>query len=456
MTREVSHRVESQQSKDTIQEFGQRLRARDMTSADAVDACLRRIDADNPRLNAFIAVLADEARRQAHEADRELANGHDRGPLHGVPISIKDIIDMRGMPTTAASRVREGHLAERDAPTIVNLRQAGAVFVGKTNLHEFALGTTNEESAFGAARNPHDPSRSPGGSSGGSAISVAAGMALASIGSDTGGSIRIPAAACGIVGLKPTLGEVSTDGVVPLSRTLDHVGPLASTVSDAYVVYRALVGDFSPRPVVAPPITGMRLGILRRYFCDALDDDVRSEFERAVERLRAAGARAEDVELRHASDIAPIYLHIVLAEGAAYHAKTLDAWADRYTQPVRLRFEMGRHILAEDYIRAMRGRAALRREVDAALANHDALVLPTMPIPAPPIGAASIRVGSVEEPVRNLMLRNTQLFNVTGHPAISLPAGRTPGGLPCAVQLVGARMRTDALACVALACESAV
>jgi aspartyl-tRNA(Asn)/glutamyl-tRNA(Gln) amidotransferase subunit A len=247
---------------------------------------------------------------------------------------------------------------------------------------------------------------------------------------------------------------VPTDGVVPLSRTLDHVGPLASTVSDAYVVYRALVGDFSPRPLVAPPVAGMSLGILRRYFCDALDDEVRTAFEATVERLRAAGARVQDVDVRHAGDIVPIYLHIMLPDAAAYHAKTLDACGEKYTAPVRVRLEMGRHVLAEDYIRAMAGRAVLQREVDGAVANHDALVLPTMPIAAPPIGADTVRVGSVQEPVRNLMLRNTQLFNVTGHPAISLPAGRTSGGLPCAVQLVGPRMRTEALGCVALACES--
>src|SRR5499427_8078369 len=217
----------------TIEEFGRRLRARETTSAQITDDCLARIDADNPRLNAFIRVTADEARRQAREADEEIAAGRDRGPLQGVPISIKDLLDVRGVPTTAASRVRDGHVAARDAPSIAHLRQAGAVFVGKTNLHELAFGITNEDSAFGPARNPHDPTRSPGGSSGGSGASVAAGMALASIGTDTGGSIRIPAAACGIVGLKPTYGEISKAGVFPMSYLFDHVGPLVRTVEDA-------------------------------------------------------------------------------------------------------------------------------------------------------------------------------------------------------------------------------
>src|SRR5438874_11884110 len=275
----------------TIEEFGRRLRARRTTSAQVTEECLQRIEADNPRLNAFIRVTADEAREQAREADREMAAGHDRGPLHGVPISIKDLLDIRGLPTTAASRVRDGHVAARDAAAIAHLRQAGAVFVGKTNLHEFAFGTTNEDSAFGPVLNPHDASRSPGGSSGGSAASIVAGMAIASVGTDTGGSIRIPAAACGTVGLKPTYGEVSTDGVVPLSRTLDHVGPLASSVFGAYAMYHALLGDASPRPLAAAPLAGLRLGVLRRYFCDRLDDEVRGQFDEMLERLRDAGAR---------------------------------------------------------------------------------------------------------------------------------------------------------------------
>ena len=437
----------------TIDEFARKLRAREFSAAEVADVCLRRIDEEKPRLNAFILVMADEARRQARDADRELANGHDRGPLHGFPLSIKDLFDVRGTPTTAASRVRDGHVAKRDAPAIAHLRAAGAVFVGKTNLHEFALGTTNEDSAFGPARNPHDPARSPGGSSGGSAASVASGMAWASIGSDTGGSIRIPASACGIVGLKPTCGELSTDGVVALSRTLDHVGPLARSVSDAHLVYRALLGDAAPRPLAPAPVHGLRLAVPRAYFCDLLDDEVRARFDEALERLRAAGARLYDTAIRHAQDIGPVYLHICLADAAAYHATTLDKKADRYTTPVRLRLEMGRHILAEDYVRALQGRELLRREVDAALADHDALVLPTLPIPAPILGASSVQIGATKESVRNVMLRLTQLFNVTGHPAISLPCGETSAGLPCGLQLAGPRDHTGELLRVALACE---
>lgn len=438
----------------TIEEFGRRLRARDLTAEQVTNACLRRIEEDNPRLNAFILVMADRARQQAREADRELAAGRDRGPLHGAPISIKDLIDVAGTPTTAASRVREGHLAAHDAPVVVALREAGAVIIGKTNLHEFAFGTTNEDSAFGPARNPHDASRSPGGSSGGSAASVAAGMALATVGTDTGGSIRIPAAACGIVGLKPRHGELSTDGIVPLSRKLDHVGPLARTVTDAALVYRALRGGSRPKSPAPVPISGLRLARPRGYFCELLDDDVRARFDEAIERLRAAGARVTDVAIRHANLTPAVYLHLVLADAAAYHAATLERMPERYTPPVRLRLEMGRYVLAEDYTRALEGREILRREVDSALAGHDALALPTLPIPAPPIGAASVQVGAVTEPLRNLMLRLTQLFSVTGHPAIALPAGNTRTGLPCSVQLVGAE--TDELLPVAIACEAQI
>jgi aspartyl-tRNA(Asn)/glutamyl-tRNA(Gln) amidotransferase subunit A len=437
----------------TISEFGRKLRAGQTTSVAITDECLRRIDADNPRLNAFISIQADEARRAAEQADADLAAGRDHGPLHGVPVSIKDIVDVRGVPTTAASRVREGHLAAADAPSITYLRRAGAIIVGKTNLHEFAFGTTNEDSAFGPARNPHDPSRSPGGSSGGSAVSVATGMALATLGTDTGGSIRIPAAVCGIVGLKPTYGEVSADGVVPLSRTLDHIGPLAGDVTDAWHLYHVLVGRPAVRPLSAAPVSSLRLGVPRRYFCDLLDDGVKASFERALERVQKAGARVDVVDIKHADLIAPIYLQIVLADAAAYHAATLESMPERYTEPVRMRLEMGRSILAEDYVRALNGRDTLKREVDAALSGRDALVMPAVPIPAPPLGATNVRVGARDEPVRNLMLRLTQLFDLTGHPAISFPMEPTPAGLPCGFQLAGARGQTNTLLEAALAVE---
>jgi aspartyl-tRNA(Asn)/glutamyl-tRNA(Gln) amidotransferase subunit A len=438
----------------TIEQFGRRLRDRDLTAAAVTDACLRRIEADNARLNAFIRVMADDARRQAADADRDIAAGRDRGPLHGVPIAIKDLIDIRGLPTTAASRVREGHVAAADAPVIARLRDAGAILIGKTNLDEFAYGTTSENSAFGPVRNPHDQGRSPGGSSGGSAVSVATGMALAALGTDTGGSIRIPAAACGTVGLKPTYGEVPVDLVVPLSRTFDHVGPFARTVCDAWLVYRALLGSAGQRALTPRTLAGVRLGLPRGYFCDLLEADVQARFDEAVSALKEGGAHVDEAGIPHASSTPAVYVHIHSSEGAEYHAGTLASAPERYTRPVRLRLETGGYVLAEDYVRAMHAREVLRREVDAALDNHDALVLPTLPIQAPPFGAESVVVNGTSQPVRALMLRNTQLFNVTGHPAISMPCGVTSQGLPCGLQLVGRRFDTDALLRLAHACEA--
>jgi aspartyl-tRNA(Asn)/glutamyl-tRNA(Gln) amidotransferase subunit A len=440
----------------TIQELGKQLRAGAITSAEIVETCLTRIEAGNRAINAFILVMGNEARQRAREADSELAAGRDRGPLHGVPLSIKDLLDVRGTATTAASRVRDGHLAGRDAPAIAHLRAAGAVFVGKTNLHEYALGTTSEDSAFGPVRNPLDTTRSAGGSSGGSAASVAAGMALATVGTDTGGSIRIPASCCGIVGLKPSFGDVSTDGVIPLSSSLDHVGPLAGSVADAWTVFRALTGDLKASPLVSPTISGLRLSLPRPYFCDMLDDDVRRRFEEALAAFRAAGVRVREVEIPHTETIATVYMHIALREASAYHAATLAAVPERYTPPVRQRLEMGRQVGAEDYLRALAGRDALRRDVDAALADSDALVLPTLPIAAPTIGAEQVQVGATKEPLRSVMLRLTQLFNITGHPAISIPCGLTRDGLPCGLQLVGARAQTEQLVRTALACETAM
>ena len=431
----------------TITSLAAALQAREVTSSAVVERCLEQITQRDPSINAFITVLTDEARAAAREADREIAEGHYRGALHGVPISIKDLFDVRGTGTTAASRVRANHRADADAPTVARLREAGAIIVGKTNLHEFALGTTNEESAYGPVRHPLDPNRSPGGSSGGSAASVLAEMAYASLGSDTGGSIRIPSAVCGLVGLKPAFRDITTIGCVPLSSSLDHVGPLCRSVADARLLYDILRGT-PPQAAGARnnrPLSDMRFGVLRDYFSALLDAQVALAFESACARLSAAGVALEDVTVPHAEDIAPVYLHIALAEAAAFHAKTLENRADDYTPAVRQRLELGRYILAEDYVRALRGRDILRQEVNAALEGRDGLLLPTVPVPATRLGATTVKIGANDEPVRNITLRLTQLFNITGHPAITVPCGRTAEGLPIGIQLVGAQGDTAAL-----------
>jgi len=435
-----------------ISTASERLRTGTLTSVGLTDRCLEQIDRLGGALNAFITVTRDEALAVARTADAEIARGEWRGPLHGIPVSLKDLIDQRGVVTTAGSHARERVEAVGDAPVTAALRQAGAVLVGKTNLHEFAFGTTSDESAFGPVRHPLDRERSPGGSSGGSAVAVATGMSFASIGTDTGGSIRIPSAACGVVGLKPGLGELSCDGVVPLSHTLDHVGPLARSVADATLVYRVLAG-LPPRTAVPRPVGGLRIGVLREYFEDLLEPDVRAGTAGIQRRLREAGMTLVDARLPHAGDITAIYLAIVFGEAAALHGHALDTRADRYQPGVRLRLEAARFVLAEDYLRARKGREVIRDDVDRALDRCDVLIAPTLPMEAPPIGAGSVAIDGVQHPVRNLMLRLTQPFNVSGHPAVSIPCGRTARGLPIGLQLIGRRGGTLPLLECALACE---
>ncbi len=442
----------------TIAEVAPRVARGEVKSETLTEACLSRIEALNPKLNAFITVMADEALQAARAADKDIAGGRYRGPLHGIPVSLKDLVDLKGVRTSAGSLVRADHVAAIDAVVTARLREAGAVFVGKTNLHEFAFGTTTEDSGFGLARNPVDPTRSPGGSSGGSAIAIATGMSLGTVGTDTGGSIRIPAAACGIVGLKPAWGEVSAAGVVPLSRQLDHVGPLAASVTDAWIQYHAMLPAErrTARPIEAPPLTGLRLGVPSGYLFDRLDADVERVVTGVIETLRALGATMTDVAIPHATDMAAVYLHLVLGDAAEYHARTLMSRPQDYTANVRLRLEMARYVLAEDYVRALRGKAVITHEVDRALAGVDALILPALAIPAPPIGAATMPVKGGPEAVRTLMLRCAQPFNLSGHPAISLPCGTTHGGLPVGLQLAGHKGQTPALVQTALAVERAI
>jgi aspartyl-tRNA(Asn)/glutamyl-tRNA(Gln) amidotransferase subunit A len=437
----------------TIERLAPRVARGEVRCERLAEDALARIAELNPKLNAFITVTSDSALAAARQADKDIAAGRHAGPLHGIPLSLKDLIDLEGVPTTAASRLRAEHVARRDAPVTARLRAAGAVFVGKTNLHEFAFGTTNEDSGWGPARNPIDPSRSPGGSSGGSAIAVRTGMSVATVGTDTGGSIRIPAAACGIVGLKPGWEEIPSSGVVPLSRQLDHVGPLTRSVADAALLYDVMRGQLAtPTAPVAPG--SLKFAVLGGYFFERIDEQVERGVMSVVELLRSAGASITRVTVPHAVDMAAIYLHLVLADAAAYHAATLADRPAAYTPNVRLRLEMGRHILAEDYVRALRGRAVIAREIDRALEGVDALVLPALAIPAPPIGAATVAVKGGDEPVRNIMLRCTQPFNLSSHPAISLPCGTTAAGLPIGLQLAGHHGQTPHLLRVAGAVEA--
>jgi Asp-tRNA(Asn)/Glu-tRNA(Gln) amidotransferase A subunit family amidase len=433
-----------------------------MTSALAlVDASLAAIADHGARTNAFIVVDAEGARAAARVADDEKRRGLDRGPLHGMPISIKDLIDVAGQPTTAGSNVRPArdHIASHDALIVQRLRDAGAILIGKTNLHEFALGPTSDESSYGAVRNPFDVTRSAGGSSGGSAAAVALGIGAASIGTDTGGSIRIPAAACGIVGLKPSLGEVPTDGVIPLSMTLDHPGPLTRSVVDAANIWAVLAGRPVPQ-LSAPTARELRLGALGGYFTALLSPEVRASFDVAVARLRSAGVFIAPRAIDDAGSIVETYVNISLPEAAAWHTQYMETRSADYQPGVRDRLERGRTIPAVSYLRALETRVALRHAVDAALEQCDALILPTLPIVAPLLADSEVTFdvddanGSTRPetlPVRAAMLRLTQLFNISGHPAITLPI--PTDGLPIGLQVVGRRDQTVSLLDIALACE---
>lgn len=441
---------------ETIVGLARRMRRGETSATALVERALDAIEARSASLGAFITVTADLAREQARRADAELAEG----TTGACCTALADLVEGSARPE---GRADDGRLARAGArrgrapcDPVARLLEAGATIVGKCNLHEFAFGTTNEDSAWGPARHPDDPSRSPGGSSGGSAVAVATGMSVASVGSDTGGSVRIPAAVCGLVGLKPTRGELSTDGAVPLSWTLDHVGPLARSVEDAWVLTRTMRGErVEATDRLAPAaIATVRLGRLAPFFMEHLDPEVRHAVGVALDRLREAGATIDDAAIPSAGDIAPIYLGIVLAEAAAFHAATLERMPGHYTPNVRLRLEMARYVPAEDYARALVGRAHLTRQVDAALGGRHALVLPTLPIAAFPLGAETVVAGDVELPVRAATLRLTQLFDITGHPAITMPCGQTRHRLPIGLQIVGRRGETDRLLEIARAIES--
>lgn len=418
------------------------------SSAAAVDECLAEIRQRNPQLNAFLLVMEREARTAARESDLRRAAGEAPRALEGVPIALKDLFLTRGVRTTAGSKILADWVPEEDATVVRRLREAGAVNLGKLQMHEFAYGPTSENCHHGPARNPHDPTRITGGSSGGSAAAVAAGLCYGALGTDTGGSIRLPAALCGIVGLKPTYGRISRSGVIPLSWTLDHVGPMTRTVEDAGLLLDVLSGPDPRDPTAAhlPPadwrpdleqgVAGLRLGILGGWFREYCDPAVAGEVENACRGLEREGARLVDVDFPWMEEARAAHHLIIRAEASTYHRLYLQTRAEDYDPRVRVRLVEGLAITATDYIDALRARSHLQGATADAMAGVDALLSPACPITAPAIGAATVRAGESELPPTAVLVRNTFLFNLVGLPALSVPCGNVDG-LPVGLQIAG-------------------
>jgi len=409
-----------------------RVRARDL-----VERCLERIEQWQPVTNAFTFVDPAGARRDADAADSALRAGHDRGVLHGVPISLKDLLDQQGCVTTAGSQSMTA-VATTDAPAVAYLREHGPVLLGRTNMHEFALGTTSEDSGFGPVRHPRDAAHSAGGSSGGAAVAVATGMSHAAIGSDTGGSIRIPSAACGLVGLKPAWSEVSLTGVVPLSPTLDCVGPLATSVEDAWLMLQAIRSRAIPPCPPPRDVRGLAIGVLRTVGWQAVDAAIGGRIDAALDALHAAGASRTDMSLVTAPLVAPAYGTIVIREALDFHTPRLAEHGAAYTPAVRHRLSTAERPSDDTYAEALDVRRRIEEEVSALLTRVDVLALPGMAITPPRLGQTHVTwPDRDDEPTRVAMLRLTQPFNMSRHPAIVLPVGTTPDGWPASLQLVG-------------------
>jgi aspartyl-tRNA(Asn)/glutamyl-tRNA(Gln) amidotransferase subunit A len=426
----------------SLQQVSELIRKKSASPVELTEECLKRIEKLNPALNAYITVMGEQALAQARELETERQNGKWRGPLHGVPIGLKDLIDTAGVRTTAASAIFANRVPAEDAEVVRRLKAAGAIIVGKLNMHEFAYGATSVPSHFGPVHNPWKLEHIAGGSSGGSAAAVAAELCYGALGSDTGGSIRQPSAYCGIVGLKPTYGRVSTRGVIPLSWSLDHIGPMCRTVADTALLLGAIAG-FDPletTSIDAPvpdythafrtKVSGVRLGIPRAIFFDQLDADIAASVNKAIDVLSRLTAGAHDVRL-------PAYenLPVLPAEAYAYHLPYLSKTPELYQPFTRARLESGAKISAAAYIQGRRDLDRLRRAVQETFATADLLITPTTPVPPATIESAKLDTPPAAGVPSSL--RNTSPFDVYGLPTISIPCGFTSAGLPIGVQISG-------------------
>jgi aspartyl-tRNA(Asn)/glutamyl-tRNA(Gln) amidotransferase subunit A len=455
----------------SVAEAARCIAAREFSSGDLTEAYLARIEALNPLLNAYITVLAEAARADARAATQRALDGELRGPLDGVPIGLKDLYATQGVRTTAGSKILAKHIPARDATVTALLRRAGVVLLGKLNTHEFAFGITNNNPHYGATRNPWDTQRIPGGSSGGSGAAVAAGLAAMAMGTDTGGSIRIPAALCGVVGLKPTHGRVSTAGIIPLAWSLDHAGPLAQTVEDAAIVLQAIAGP-DPADPATPPVpvpdyraavirgreqglSGVRLGVPRHDFFEA-EAGVVAAVDAALEVLRGLGAVVEEVETPALVRGRAALSEIMLAEARHYHAGWLRDRPNDYGKVVFTRLSRREDMTADELAGAFRTRDAAIRETEALLSRFDALVLPATRFAAPLIeNEQRVTVNGRAILPTEQMTMNTNPFNLTGMPAISLPCGFSEDGLPVGLQIAARRWDEETVLRVAAAYEAA-
>ncbi|MEY9929696.1 aspartyl-tRNA(Asn)/glutamyl-tRNA(Gln) amidotransferase subunit A [Catenulispora sp. GP43] len=440
------------------------IRERQLSPVELVDSALQRIAQMEPQLQAYVTITAERARKAAREAEHEITAGRYRGPLHGIPMGVKDLIDVAGAATTAGSRVRADHRAQTDSTVATRLAQAGAVLLGKTHTHEFAYGLTTPQT-----HNAWDPDRVAGGSSGGSAVAVAAGMATFALGTDTGGSIRVPSALNGVVGLKPTYGLVPRHGVTSLSWSLDHVGPITRTVEDAALVLTALAGHdprdaasltapaVDYRPTAGPDLTGLRVGVPRDYYFDHVDPEVEAAVRQAVDQLRALGARLVDVQIPMTRYIQATQWALMVPEATAYHEGTLRTVPELYQADVRILLEAGELMPAGDYLRAQRSRTLMRQEWAHLLEQVDVIAAPTVPATAVKAGQETITwADGTVEGVSDAYVRLSSPANITGIPSLSVPVGQDTAGLPIGMQLLGRPLEESVLLRVGHAYEQSL
>lgn len=423
------------------------LRTREVSPVEVTEALLARIESDET--NSFITVTAERAMEDARRAEAEISSGAYRGPLHGVPVGIKDLVDTEGVRTTMASAFFEHHVPDRDAAVALRLREAGTVLLGKTNTHEFAYGPTGDRSFFGPTRNPRDPARISGGSSGGSGAAVAAGLCYGAIGSDTGGSIRIPAALCGVVGMKPTFGCVGKSGVFPLAQTLDHVGPLTRTVEDNALFLSVLAGHDpeDPYSVDRPPedfardldrgVRGTVVGVPTSFFFEHVEAEVAARVRGAVETLRGLGAGVREVEVPNVWETLHAQRLTLAAEAYAVHEERLRFDPGRFDDQGLERLLKGEELRAYRYANAQGRKLLSRREFEEVLEEVDVILAPSVPIPATEIGQREVSINGHDEGVYSALTRLTGPTNMNGLPSLSVPCGTTEAGLPVGLQLVG-------------------